>query len=118
MYLHKHGILLCEPNYCYFSLSLALSPPYIDHETLKVRPMPHDLPSQSHDQLEELAVEVLEQLQSEQVSLDQYCSSVITSTAPLLPGYLNKQLTWATPEGEGLPLGGAGICRIVIIIME
>ena len=73
-----------------------------------MRPMPHGLPSQSHDQLEELAVEVLEQLQSEQVSLDQYCSSVIASTAPLLPGYLNKQLTWAIPEGEGQPLGGAG----------
>ena len=97
----------------FLSLFLSLSPspslPHIDHKTLNARPIPHDLPSQSHDQLEELAVEVLEQLQSEQVSLDQYCSSVIASTAPLLPGYLNRQLTWATSEGEGpLPLGGAG----------
>lgn len=52
---------------------------------------------------------MLEQLQSEQVTLDQYCSSIIASTAPLLPGYLNRQLTWATSEGEGsLHLGGAG----------
>ena len=36
---------------------------------------------------------MLGQLQSEQLSLDQYCSSIITSVAPLLPGYLNKQLT-------------------------
>ena len=51
---------------------------------------------------------MLEQLQSEQVSLDQYCSSAITSTASLLPGYLNKQLTWAASDGERLPMDGGG----------
>ena len=61
---------------------------------------------------------MLEQLQSEQVSLDQYCSSVITSTAPLLPGYLNKQLTWTTSDGERLGAGGSSVAAHLAVAME
>ena len=110
-------VLTCIPP----SLSPSLAP--IDHKTLNARPTSHDLPSQSHDQLEKLTVEMLEQLESEQVSLDQYCSRVITSTAPLLPGYLNRQLTWAASNGEGLPAGagrggGHSVATHLAVAME
>ena len=48
---------------------------------------------------------MLEQLQSEQFFLDQYCSTILTNTAPLLPGYLNRHLTWTTTDGEEVPVG-------------
>ena len=121
-------ISLIIGTYMYPSLSLptlSLSPSLapIDHKTLNARPTSHDLPNQSHDQLEELTVEMLEQLESEQVSLDQYCSRVITNTAPLLPGYLNRQLTWAASDGEGLPAGpgrggGHSVATHLAIAME
>ena len=49
---------------------------------------------------------MLDQLQSQQLSLDKYCSSIITSVAPLLPGYLNKQLSWTECHEDEPRLGG------------
>ena len=90
-------------------LPLPLSPPPPpsppDYKMLDTRPRSHNLPSQSYDQLEELTVEMLEQLQSEQFLLDQYCSTILTNTAPLLLGYLNRHLTWTTTDGGEVPVG-------------
>ena len=76
----------------------------------------HDLPTQSHDHIEELTVEMLDQLQSQQLSLEQYCSSIITSTATLLPGYLNKHLSWTTLQGDELPVVGGVSADIAVSI--
>ena len=76
----------------------------------------HDFPTWSHDHIEELTVEMLDQLQSQRLSLDQYCNSIITSTATLLPGYLNKHLSWTTLQGDELPVVGGVSADIAIAI--
>ena len=115
-------LVLCTNTFAIvysLSLSLPLPLPPSDTKTLNTRSTSHDLPAQSHDQLEELTAEMLKQLQSEQISLDQYCSSVITTAAPLLPGYLNKPLTWTAPDGEGSGVAvGHSVAAHVAVAME
>ena len=87
-----------------------------------------DLDSSSHDHLESLTAEILDQLQSEQMSLDHYCSTVMTSVAPLLPAYLSRQLSWTTPQGGSevttgwSTAGGVAVCvqvmTAVVKLME
>ena len=59
---------------------------------------------------------MLDQLQSQWLSLDQYCSFIITSTATLLPGYLNKHLSWTTLQGDELPVVGGVSADIAVAI--
>ena len=77
----------------------------------------HKLPIRSHDHIEELTVEMLDQLQSQQISLEQYCTSIITSTASMLPGYLNKHLSWTTLQGDELPVVG-GVCADIAVSIQ
>lgn len=49
---------------------------------------------------------MLEQLQLEQFSVDQFCSTIISSVAQLLPGYINKHLSWTAKNQDELTVGG------------
>ena len=69
-----------------------------------------DLPPQSHD-LEQLTEDMLLFLQSEQVSLEQYCHSVIASVTPLLLGYLNRHIPQLRGDGDVKGGDSSGSCR-------
>ena len=66
-------------------------------------PTPSELPYcpneelQSYD-VEQLTREMLFQLQSESISLQQYYNTVIVCVAPLLLSYLNKDFSWMRKE--------------------
>ena len=77
-----------------------------------------DLGSPSHDHLESLTSEILDQLQSEQLSLDHYCCTVITSVAPLLPAYLNRQLSWTPAHGDTSSWSTAGGVTVCVQVMS
>lgn len=108
LYLYTHPVVCstCFLHYCHSVNCLLLYCTCqfmsVDQKKLTTRPGPHDLLNQSPDHLEELTIEMLDQLQSEQLSLNQYCCSIITSIAPLLPGYLNKRLVWTTTDEDKL----------------
>ncbi len=70
-------------------------------------PVPHPQPdSEGGGGLESHSSEILHQLQSNQLSVRQFCSSIMTYVTPLTVSYLNRDFPWVTaPPSRG---GGSG----------
>ena len=83
---------------------------------LTARLRSNNFPDESRDHLEELTTEMLEQLQSEQLSMDQLFSSIMSKVSVLLTGYLNKHLTSMTSHGDELTKGGGVAADVALSI--
>ena len=68
------------------------------------QPQPHPHPGGSEGAgggLESHSSEMLHQLQSNQLSVRQFCSSVMTFVTPLVVSYLNRDFPWVTAPTRG-----------------
>lgn len=77
--------------------------------------------SVNQDELEYLSADVLHQLQANQLSVRQFCSTLTTFTTPLLMAYLDRDFPWmksANEKGTSPPRSVAMHVHVCLQLLE